>query len=97
MTDPRTTQMFVRSLAVTGSHLRVVKQERTLTFVLAELMLARAERDRIYDSLNGVPTREQDMRLTELEDAICLREDEAKAIIQRQTGVPFDAIQSANL
>ena len=73
-------------------------QTRSLTFVLAELMLARGERDRIYDSLNGrEPTREEDARLTELDDKIWLREDEARALIASATGVSFDAIQAANL
>lgn len=73
-------------------------QSRTLAQVLAELMLARAERDRLFGQVAGRdPTVFEDAHITDLEDRIWLREDEARAMIEAATSVPWTAIQGANL
>lgn len=73
-------------------------QTRTLAQVLAELMLAQGELERISAKTRfRDPTEREDARWTQLEDTIWLRRDEAKAMIEAQTGVSWDAIEGANL
>jgi hypothetical protein len=71
---------------------------RTLSQILAELMLAEAELKRLMFRENGLAlTDEQDARWSQLEGTIWLRRDEAKAMIADATGVPWDAIEAASL
>ena len=72
--------------------------QRTLSQILAELMLAEGELDRLdLSTMNRALTDAEDARWTALEDQIWLRRDEAKALIEAQTGVSWDQIQAANL
>jgi hypothetical protein len=72
-------------------------RQRTLAQVLAELMLAEAELSRLEKSICGDPSPDEDRRWSELEDAIWLRRDEAKALIEAATGVAWSQIEGANL
>lgn len=71
---------------------------RTLARVLAELMLAEAELARIDKLIgSGLPSPDEEARWNNLEDTIWLRRDEAKALIEAATGVPWAQIEGANL
>jgi hypothetical protein len=71
---------------------------RALAQVLAELMLAEAELERLDMSLAGnEPNDLQDLIWSRLADTIWLRRDEAKAMIAAATGVPWSSIEGANL
>lgn len=73
-------------------------KQRTLAQVLAELMLAEAELSRLDKSIGALdPSPEEDRRWSVLEDTIWLRRDEAKALIEAATGVPWSQIEGANL
>lgn len=95
MTDLR--EDLARSI-VGAPVLRLVKTDRALVFVLAELALAQCKLDRLRETVSGrTPTREEDALWTEYEDTIWLRKDEARSIIERQTGVAWSSISGADL
>ena len=62
---------------------------RPLSVVIAELMLAKAEQQRFYN-LRRDPTESEDKRISQVDDIIWLRTDEAKALIETLTGVSWD-------
>ena len=69
---------------------------RTLSQILAELMLAQGELDRLdLTTMNRALTDEEDERWSRLEDTIHDRRNEAKLHIADATGVPWDAIEAA--
>lgn len=71
---------------------------RTLTFVFAELLLLACKLDELRTSVRGrEPSEDEDDRWTELEAAIELRRVEARAIIEKAVGVPWDTISAADL
>jgi hypothetical protein len=73
-------------------------QTRTLTQVLAELMLAEGELQRLMARPGDYELSPiEDARWTELEDEISARRDEAWAIIEAATGVSRATIEGANL
>lgn len=72
--------------------------ERPLPLVLAELMLAEGELTRLDARLGAAdPSEIEEAAWSKLEDTIWLRRDEAKAIIEAATGVPWAQIEGANL
>ena len=78
--------------------LRLVPQStRSLSLILAELLMARADRDRLLILAADDPSPEEDAVLTDLENRIWDIEVEAKAFIKATTGVDWDTIQGANL
>lgn len=80
------------------SNVLKLPQQRTLALVLAEKMLAEGELTRLDSRLRERdPTPEEDARWSQLEDTIWLRRDEARAMIEAATGVPWAQIEGANL
>lgn len=70
---------------------------RTLAQILAELMLAEGELQRLRCIRSGTLTPDEDARWSKLEDTIYLRRDEAKAMIEQLTGISWSQLEGANL
>lgn len=77
--------------------LRLVTSERELVFVLAELALAECKLSKLRDIRGRDLTDAEDRLWSDLENIISARKAEARAIIERQCGVPWSAIQGAEL
>lgn len=89
-------QDLARSI-VGAPALRLVTSERELVFVMAELALAECKLSKLRDIRGRDLTVAEDAEWSKLEDTIDLRRDEARSIIERQTGVPWSSIEAAQL